>query len=59
MWVEAVGSQDSTYEAVRMPRLAATKAEETLIHVLWINAVLSCSWPLAPAPTMALRADGP
>lgn len=34
MWVEAVGSQDSTYEAVRMPRLAATKAEETLIHVL-------------------------
>jgi len=42
MWVEAVGSQDSTYEAVRMPRLAATKAEETLIHVLWINAVLSC-----------------
>ncbi len=41
MWVEAVGSQDSTYEAVRMPRLAATKAEENLIHVLWINAVLS------------------
>jgi len=24
-----------------MPRLAATKAVETLIHVLWINAVLS------------------
>ena len=25
-----------------MPTLAATKAEETLIHVLWLNAGLSC-----------------
>src|SRR6516162_9266245 len=29
-------------ESCRMPTEAAVKAEETLIHVLWINAGLSC-----------------
>src|SRR5437588_6846182 len=37
-----VRGQSAAPESCSMPTEAAVKAEETLIHVLWINAGLSC-----------------